>query len=154
MLYEIPMRGSAWLPSEMPRYKSPRIPRLKAQLPLVTVSCTYSAISFTFVWPRKKCDALAVAAHPLESAGAGRERSMHANSVEKFELMVLPGLCAPPHCAVLVTKGFVSAVADPSGFANKHGEFSAGSTIPKVSFSVNNVCWKLMPAFRLCLPCT
>src|ERR1700719_361691 len=51
MLYARPSRGSAWLVDDSPRYRSPRIPRLKDQFPLVIVSWTNRAISFTSACP-------------------------------------------------------------------------------------------------------
>src|SRR5579863_3321927 len=87
---------------------------------------------------------------PSDGFGVGLVRSMQATNGLKFVLGVPPRSNGPPHCPVLVTAGFVLGL--PSEL--KHTGLKVGSTMPKPSFSVMNVCWNVTPAFRLFTPFT
>src|SRR5580704_7845378 len=124
----------------MPLYISPLMPKLNDQLFFVIVSWTYKANSFTSVCPWNKWKVLVVFAQPSAAAGVGLVRSKQP-SRGRNGLTVAFGFVpsfgvspAPPHC--------VGSVKPGCGFpsASRHGEFSVGLTIARLSFSVRNVC--------------
>src|SRR5271170_5030612 len=127
MLYAIPIRGSAWLAFVMPRYTSPRSPRLKVQLLRVMLSWIYTPSSRISACPLNVYGLGMELEQPSDAGSApGRVRSRQASSGTKDGLRRSPANGRPmPQNSGLFTFGFVYALP----FAFKHTGLKAGSTI-------------------------